>query len=371
MENVEMVALVLAGGKGTRLKSLTKKNCKPAVYYGGKYRIVDFVLSNLANSKVNIVGLLTQYETIELNSYTSNGKNWGFDGNNSSFTLLSPREKEEGSSWYKGTADAIYQNIDFLEKFQPEYVLIASSDHIYKMNYNKMLKFLKQKDGDVAIASIEVPQEETSRFGILNTNDELLIEKFVEKPKHSTSNKASMGIYIFKYKVLVDALKHDAKKDDSSHDFGKDIIPYLLNKNKKLYAFPFSGYWRDVGTLDSLWSANMDLLDDIRTLDLYVETTRFNVYSEDTRSIPQYIGPKANLKNSMINQGSRIFGNVNHSVIFHNVIVEEGAVVNDSVVMPDVVIKKGAVVNKAIISSNKVIEENQHVNVDSDDVALI
>lgn len=371
MERCEIVALVLAGGKGTRLKGLTKKNCKPAVFYGGKYRIIDFVLSNLANSKINNIGLLTQYETIELNRYTSNGKNWGFDGNGSSCTLLSPREKEEGSSWYKGTADAIYQNIDFIEQFQPEYVLIASSDHIYKMNYYKMLNFLKEKEGDVAIASIDVPLEETSRFGILNTDQNNLIKEFVEKPKHSTSTKASMGIYIFKYKTLVDALRHDARIENSSHDFGKDIIPYLLQKKKKLYAFPFVGYWRDVGTLDSLWSANMDLLDDIRTLDLYDETTRFNVYSEDTRSLPQYIGPNASVKNSMINQGSRILGEVNHSVIFNDVIIEEGALVTDCVVMPNVVIKKGAKVHKAIISSKVIIEENQVINNDNDEIILL
>ena len=371
MEKEEIVALVLAGGKGTRLKGLTRKTCKPAVFYGGKYRIVDFVLSNLANSKINNVGLLTQYETIDLNHYTNSGKNWGFDGNSSSFTLLSPREKEEGSSWYEGTADAIYQNIDFCDQFDPEYVLIASSDHIYKMNYMKMLKYLKEKGGDVAIASIDVSLEEASRFGILNCDENNRIEAFVEKPKHPISTKASMGIYIFKYKVLVEALRHDHRQEGSSHDFGKDIIPYLLGKKKKLFSFPFVGYWRDVGTLESLWSANMDLLDDNRTLDLYDETSTFNVYSQDTRSLPQYIGPNAHVMNSMVNQGSRILGSINHSVIFTNAVVEEGAEVVDSVIMPDVVIKKGAKIRKAIVAPGTVIDENRVIGDGQGEVELV
>lgn len=371
MEKNEIVAVVLAGGKGTRLKGLTKKNAKPAVFYGGKYRIVDFVLSNLANSNINNVGLITQYESIELNRYTSSGKHWGFDGNNSSYTLLSPREKEEGTSWYKGTADAIHQNLDFIDQFDPQYVLIASSDHIYKMNYSKMLNFLKEKNGDLAIACIDVDKKDASRFGILQTDDNYQVNAFVEKPKHPTSTKASMGVYIFKYKTLYDALRHDAKNEDSSHDFGKDIIPYLLKKNKKIFAFPFQGYWRDVGTIHSLWEANMDLLHDTRILELYEEASTFKVYSEDTRSLPQYIGPNAEVKSSMINQGSSIFGKVDHSVIFTNVLIEEGSIVKDSVIMPNSIIRKGAYVNKAIIAPDVIIEDNRHVNKDSEDVILV
>lgn len=367
----EIVALVLAGGKGTRLKGLTKKNCKPAVFYGGKYRIVDFVLSNLANSNINKIGLVTQYETVELNHYTSSGKHWGFDGNNSSFTLLSPRQKEEDSSWYKGTADAIYQNLDFLEQFNPEYVLIASSDHIYKMNYIKMLNFLKQKEGDVCLSSIDVSIEEASRFGILSLNDNNQILSFSEKPKHPTSTNASMGIYIFKYKVLVDCLKHDAKNTLSSHDFGKDIIPYLLSKNKKLFAFPFHGYWKDVGTLSSLWKANMDLLDDSSTLDLYDEHSTFKIYSEDTKSLPQYIGPNALVNNSIVNQGSIILGEVNHSVVFNDTLIEEGAFIKDCVIMPRAVIKKGAKIYKAIVSSDVIIDENRIINSEKKEVILV
>ena len=367
----EIVSMVLAGGKGTRLKGLTKKNCKPAVFFGGKYRIVDFVLSNLANSNINIVGLVTQYETVELNHYTSSGKHWGFDGNNSSFTLLSPRQKEEDSSWYKGTADAIYQNLDFLEEFDPEYVLIASSDHIYKMNYIKMLNFLKQNNGDVCLSCIDVNLEDASRFGILTLNENNQVLSFVEKPKHPVSTKASMGIYIFKYKVLVECLKHDAKNPLSSHDFGKDIIPYLLEKHKKIFAFTFHGYWKDVGTIPSLWKANMDLLDDSTTLDLYDENSNFKIYSEDTRSLPQYIGPKAIVNKSIINQGSIILGEVDHCIIFNDVIIEEGALIKDSVIMPRAVIKKGAMINKAIVSSDVVIDEYRVINSDNIEVILV
>ena len=371
MEKREIVALVLAGGKGTRLKGLTKKNAKPAVFFGGKYRIVDFVLSNLANSNINVVGLITQYESIELNQYTSSGKNWGFDGNNSSYTLLSPREKEEGSSWYKGTADAIYQNLDFIEPYEPEYVLIASSDHIYKMNYRKMLESLKKKKGDLMISTIEVDIEEASRFGIIETNDDNLITAFVEKPKQPKSTKASMGIYIFKYKVLLEALRHDMKKENSSHDFGKDIIPYLLKKNKKIYAFDYKGYWRDVGTLTSLWEANMDLLDDSDALELYDDTTSFKIYSEDTKSLPQYIGPHASVKNSMINQGSIVCGKVEHSVIFTNVVIENDCEIIDSVIMPNSTIMKGSKIYKAIVAPNSVIESNRIINQDAKEVILV
>lgn len=371
MEKKEIVALVLAGGKGTRLKGLTRKNAKPAVFYGGKYRIVDFVLSNLANSNINNVGLITQYESVELNDYTSSGKHWGFDGNNSSFSLLSPREKEDSSSWYKGTADAVFQNIDFIEKLDPDFVLIASSDHIYKMNYSKMLNFLIEKDGDVAIATIDVKKEETTRFGILTLDHNNLVTSFVEKPRNSTSTKASMGIYIFKSKILIDALKADSRIESSSHDFGKDIIPYLLRKNKKIYGFNFYGYWRDVGTIDSLWAANIDLLDDIRTLDLYEDASTFKVYSEDTRSLPQYVGSNAVVKRSMINQGSKIYGRVNHSVIFTDCLIEEDSQVIDSVVMPNAIIKKGAYINKAIIAPGVVIDENRIINKDSDEIVLI
>lgn len=371
MEKNEIVALVLAGGKGTRLKGLTRKNAKPAVYYGGKYRIVDFVLSNIANSNINSVALITQYETIGLNQYTSNGKNWGFDGINSSFTILSPREKQEGSSWYKGTADAIYQNLDYLDAINPEYVLIASSDHIYKMNYMKMLHFLKAKNGDLAISVIKVDEQEASRFGIIECDENLQVTSFIEKPKHPTSFLASMGIYIFKYKILSDCLKNDAKNENSTHDFGKDIIPNLLKKNKKIFAFKYDGYWRDVGTLKSLWEANMDLLNDEKTLDLYQENSSFKIYSADTRSLPQYIGKNAIIKNSMINQGANIFGKVEHSIIFTDVTIEEDAIVKDCVIMPNVTIKKGARIFSSIVSPNVIIEENRIINEDGNEIILV
>ena len=367
----EMVSLVLAGGKGTRLEGLTKKTSKPAVYFGGKYRIIDFVLSNLANSNVQKVGVLTQYESIELSNYCSSGHNWGFDGNNSQLSLLSPRQKEEGSFWYLGTADAIYQNIDYLDSVDPEYVLILSADHIYKMNYAKMLAFTKQVDADCTIAYLTVEEKDVSRFGILTVDDEGKISSFIEKPKHSTSRCASMGLYIFKYKTLRDALVKDAKDDSSEHDFGKNIIPYFLEKKKRVFGYPFEGYWRDVGTLNSLWEANMDLIDDDNALDLYNHFSSFMIYSEDTKSLPQYIGPKAKITNCMINQGSIVLGEVEHSVLFTGTYIEEGAYVKDSVIMPNVTIKKGAHIEKAIVQEGAVIEEGRVIKGTEEKVTLI
>ncbi|MDD6302618.1 MAG: glucose-1-phosphate adenylyltransferase [Bacillales bacterium] len=356
----DMVALVLAGGKGTRLEGLTKKTSKPAVYFGGKYRIIDFVLSNCANSNISKIGVLTQYESIEISNYCSNGKHWGFDGNVCDFSILSPRQKQDGSHWYAGTADAIYQNLDWIDEINPKYVLILSSDHIYKMNYDKMLKFTESVDADCTIGCLKVEEKDVSRFGILTLDEEQRVKTFIEKPKHSTSRDASMGIYIFKWDVLREYLVDDAKKE-TEHDFGKDIIPNMMNSNKKVYGYPFAGYWRDVGTIESLWRTNMDLLDDPDALDLYNNFSGFKIYTEDTKSLPQYIGPNARVTNSMVNQGSIIFGKVNHSVLFTSCYVGEGSEIEDAVIMPGVRIGKNCKVKNCIISPSAKIKDNSEL----------
>lgn len=356
MINKEIIAMILAGGKGTRLGNLTKKVAKPAVFYGGKHRIIDFPLSNCANSHINTVGVLTQYESVGLNSYIGVGDSWGLNTRQGGVTILPPRQTEEGSSWYKGTADAIYQNIDYIDQNNPEYMLILSGDHIYKMDYSSMLDFHKSKKADATIAVIEVPYEEASRFGIMNTNPDSTIYEFDEKPKRPKSNLASMGIYIFNWKTLKKYLKEDANDPNSDNDFGKNIIPNMLNDGRNMLAYNFEGYWKDVGTIESLWQANMDLLDEKRELNLYDNNWR--IYANDVESAPQYIGTNAVIKNSMINQGSNIFGTVENSIIFAGVYISEGAVVKNSVVMPDTIIEDGVEVNDAIVSSGIVVNSN-------------
>ena len=368
---IKIAAMILAGGKGTRLKALTRKTAKPAVSYGAKYRIIDFPLSNCANSNINHVGVLTQYESSDLNSYIGNGKNWGLNGVNSLTAVLTPKQTEEGSSWYKGTADAIYQNIDWLDSIAPEYVLILSGDHIYSTTYDEMLKLHEEKKADCTISVIEVPIEEASRFGILETDNENNITAFKEKPKVPKSNLASMGIYIFNYKILRSMLVEDAKNEDSDHDFGKNIIPTMLEKEKKLVAYTFKGYWKDVGTISSLHQANMDLLlSGDPSINLFSVQANQRIYSEDTHATPQYIGSKAVVKDCLINQGAVILGEVDHCVISSQVEVEEGAKVVNSVLMQGVSIKKGAVVENAIIGPNSEVEENEQLNVGNKDIAL-
>lgn len=366
----EIVAMLLAGGKGTRLESLTKKIAKPAVSYGGKYRIIDFPLSNCANSGIDTVGVLTQYESVFLNSYIGNGNTWGLDGVRSLTAMLPPRQTEEGANWYRGTADAIYQNIDFLDSLQPEYVLILSGDHIYKMDYHKMLEFHKANNADATIAVLNVSLQEASRFGIMNVRDDMSIFEFEEKPKQPKSTLASMGIYIFNYKILREELIKDAK-EDTAHDFGKNIIPNLLAKKNRLFAYRFSGYWKDVGTVDSLWRANMDLLDNIDDVDLYNKTDDLKVLSADTKSVPQYIGPEAEVSNSIVNQGAIVLGNVEHSVIFNETLIEEDTIVKDSVIMPGAKVLRGAKVYKAIVGDGTVIEEGQIINEQASKVVLV
>ena len=364
----EIVAMLLAGGKGTRLESLTKKVAKPAVSYGGKYRIIDFPLSNCANSGINIVGVLTQYESVDLNNYLGDGKKWGLDGVRSLISLLPARQTETGMNWYAGTADAIYQNLDFLDSQDSEYVLILSGDHIYKMNYEKMLQYHKKMNADATIAVLNVDIEEASRFGIMNVNDDMSIYEFEEKPKHPKSTLASMGIYIFTYSTLRKALVKDASNEASSHDFGKDIIPYLLSKKKKLMAYKFEGYWRDVGTIQSLWQANMDLLGSTQDVGIYSDTMK--IYSEDTNSVPQFVGKMADIKDSLINQGAIVLGKVYHSVVFNETIIGKKSMVVDSVIMPGAKIGENCCINKAIIPNDCVIPDNTDVNVKSNTVIL-
>ena len=349
MRQNNMLAMILAGGRGTRLEALTKKIAKPAVYYGGKYRIIDFPLSNCANSNINVVGVLTQYESVLLNSYSAAGSRWGLDARDSGVFVLPPREKD-GAAFdvYRGTADAISQNIDFIDSHSPDYVLILSGDHIYKMDYSKMLSYHRQSNADATIAVLPVPMKEASRFGIMNTNEEGQIVEFEEKPEHPKSNLASMGIYIFDWKQLRKMLVADMDNPDSNHDFGKDIIPTMLNDGKRLFAYQFKGYWKDVGTIDSLWEANMDLLSKNNELDL--NDASWKIYTEDVATVPQYIGKNADVDNSYINQGCIVDGKVKNSVLFTSVKVAKDACVEDAVLMPNVEIGEGATVHRVIIA---------------------
>lgn len=367
----EIVAMILAGGRGTRLKELTAKVAKPAVYFGGKYRIIDFPLSNCANSGIDVVGVLTQYESVLLGTYVGAGSKWGLDGNNSLAAILPARERGEvGATWYAGTADAIYQNISFLDQNDPEYVLILSGDHIYKMDYEEMLNVHKEKGADLTVAVLNVSLKEASRFGIMNTDDKGYIYEFEEKPEKPKSTLASMGIYIFNYKELRKYLIADAADENSKHDFGMNIIPSMLADKKKLYAWTFDGYWKDVGTVESLWQANMDLLDD-KELDLYNIKKDWKIYSEDTLGKPQLIGAHASVKNSLVTQGCVVNGEVEGSVLFSNVNVGEGAKVIDSVLMPGVLVEEGAVVKNAIIDEGVVIKAGTVVNEEAEEVALV
>ncbi len=351
MRQNNMLAMILAGGRGSRLYELTSKVAKPAVYFGGKYRIIDFPLSNCANSGIDVVGVLTQYEPVLLNAYASAGHRWGLDTFDSGVYVLPPSEKEDSDlDVYRGTADAITQNIDFIDQYDPEYVLVLSGDHIYKMDYSKMLACHKEKGADATIAVLPVTMKEASRFGIMNTDEDNKIIEFEEKPEHPKSNLASMGIYIFDWKLLRKKLIEDDKNPESSHDFGKDIIPGLLAEHKRLYAYEFNGYWKDVGTIDSLWEANMDLLDKNEELDL--NDPAWKIYTEEGVNLPQYISEEGVVEHSYINQGCSIEGNVKRSVLFHDVEIGKGAQINDAVILPGAEIGEGAIVNRCIIAEN-------------------
>ncbi|MCI5656963.1 MAG: glucose-1-phosphate adenylyltransferase [Candidatus Pseudoruminococcus sp.] len=362
----EVVAMLLAGGQGSRLGVLTQKIAKPAVPYGGKYRIIDFPLSNCVNSGIEAVGVLTQYQPLVLNEYIGNGQPWDLDGMNVGVQVLSPYEKKGGADWYSGTANAIYQNINYIDRYNPEYVVILSGDHIYKMDYSKMVAYHKEHNADCTIAVIDVPLAEASRFGILNTNLDGSIYEFDEKPAHPKSTNASMGIYVFSWDKLRKYLIEDEANPDSSNDFGKDILPKMLADGQRMFAYEFSGYWKDVGTIESLWESNMDLLDPNVTLDLADEN--WKIYSRNPVVAPHYVSPTGVVQNSLISDGCIIEGNVDFSVLFSNVTVAPGAVVNDSILMPGVVVEEGAVIQYAIVSENAVIKKNAVVGARPEDI---
>lgn len=354
-KNNECIAMLLAGGQGSRLGVLTKNIAKPAVPYGGKYRIIDFPLSNCVNSGIYTVGVLTQYQPLELNDYIGNGGPWDLDRANGGVHILSPYQQIKGTEWYKGTANAIYQNIQFIDRYNPEYVAILSGDHIYKMDYAKMLQFHKEKNAACTIAMLEVPWEEASRFGLMFVDDDGRITAFEEKPKNPKSNKASMGVYMFTWEKLRKYLIEDEADPDSSNDFGKNVIPAMHEAGERLYAYGFDGYWKDVGTIDSLWEANLDLLNPKANIDLSDQS--WKIYGRSAVSAPQYVSETAVIENSIVAEGCEVEGKIDYSVLFSNVTVEEGAFVDYSIVMPGAVIKKGAVVQYAMVAENAVIEE--------------
>ena len=350
----EIVAMLLAGGQGTRLQVLTKDMAKPAVPFGGKYRIIDFPLSNCSNSGISTVGVLTQFMPLELNSYMGNGNPWDLDRVDGGLTILPPYTAGKTGEWYKGTANAIYQNIKYIEQYDPEYVLILSGDHIYKMNYNKMLDFHNEKEADLTVAHINVPLEEASRFGILNTNDDLQIIEFLEKPEHPISTKASMGIYIFNWKVLKEYLIRDEENPESEKDFGKNIIPMLLEENRRIFAFPFAGYWKDVGTIESLWEANMDLIK--RRDEFNISDKTWKVYYRHEGKLPQFIGDSAQVTDSMISDGTIVLGTVHESIVSSGVSIEKNAKVQGSIIMQNAIIEEGATVINSIIAEGTVVK---------------
>ena len=368
----ECVAMLLAGGQGSRLYALTQKTAKPSVSFGGKYRIIDFTLSNCINSGLDTVGVLTQYQPLLLNDYIGNGLPWDLDRTFGGVKILPPYQGNTGADWYKGTANAIWQNMEFINRYGAEYVLILSGDHIYKMDYAEMLAYHKKSGADCTIAVIDVPIEEASRFGIMSTNDDGTIYKFSEKPKNPDSTKASMGIYIFTKDKLQKYLEEDSKDAASANDFGKNIIPAMLAAGEKMMAYPFEGYWKDVGTIRSLWEANMDLLGEKPVLSLFDESWR--IYSRHGAEAPQFVGENAEIINSSVTAGCVIHGTVRNSVLGSNVVVEEGALVEDSVIMNDVTIKAGATVRFSILDANVTVEENATVGeyrLTASDVAVV
>ncbi|MBO4229817.1 MAG: glucose-1-phosphate adenylyltransferase [Clostridia bacterium] len=355
----ECVAMLLAGGQGSRLYTLTEKTAKPAVPFGGKYRIIDFPLSNCVNSGLDTVGVLTQYQPLQLNEYIGNGQPWDLDRTRGGVMVLPPYQRQQSADWYSGTANAIFQNLQFIDRYDPDYVLILSGDHIYKMDYEAMLSFHKKAGSDCTISVLQVPLAEASRFGIMNADETGRIVEFEEKPKHPKSTNASMGIYIFGTDVLKEYLISDDADPKSTKDFGRDIIPKMLADGKRLFAYPFSGYWKDVGTIESLWEANMDLLGVTPSFDLFDQNWR--IYSRSTAQPPHLIGPDASLSNSLVTEGCEIYGTVENSVLSDGVIVEAGAVVRESVIMSGAVIRKNASVRYSIVDSETVIGEGARV----------
>jgi len=366
----KVVAMLLAGGQGSRLKTLTKKIAKPAVPFGGKYRIIDFALSNAANSGIDDIGILTQYKPYLLNSHIGIGSSWDYDRNMGGLRILPPFTSEDGGRWYTGTANAVFENIDFLDEMNPDYVLILSGDHIYKMDYSELLRAHKEKGADVSIAVMEVPWEDASRFGIVNVNEENKIVEFEEKPENPKNNMASMGIYMFNWKELREYLIKDDENPDSDNDFGKNVLPMMLEEGRKMYAWVFDGYWKDVGTVKSYWEANMDLLDPLNTLDLYDKDWR--IYTRTRNLPPQYLARGSVVKNALVNEGCYIRGTLKNSILFSDVVIEEEAVVIDSVVHSDCVIEKGAKVYRAVISEGMTVKAGEVIGQeDSENIYLV
>lgn len=370
MRRKECVAMLLAGGQGTRLGALTSNLAKPAVHFGGKYRIIDFPLSNCANSGIDTVGVLTQYQHLVLHAYLGIGSPWDLDRQEGGVMVLPPFLNQSGGSWYTGTANAIYQNFAFIEQYDPEFVLVLSGDHIYKMDYDKMIAHHRKTRADVTIAVIPVPWEEASRFGIMNTDEDMRVNEFAEKPKEPKSNLASMGIYIFNKDVLHRYLEEDANKEDTSNDFGKDLIPAMLADGLNLQAYPFKGYWRDVGTIKSLWEASMDLIQNEPELNLNDRDWR--IYSVNPIQPPQFISPEAKVKCSIVNEGCILFGEVDHSVISYGVQIGRDSLIKDSVIMPNAKIGKNVTIHRAIVGEGCVIEDGQTLgSPDSEDILLV
>ena len=364
----EMVAMILAGGQGSRLGVLTKKLAKPAVPFGGKYRIIDFPLSNCSNSGIYTVGVLTQYKPLELNAHIGIGEAWDLDRTQGGVSILPPYQEEKGGEWYKGTANAIYQNIEFVDRYDPEYILILSGDHIYKMDYTKMLDFHKERQAEATIAVIEVPMDEASRFGIMNTREDLSVYEFEEKPKNPKNNLASMGIYIFNWKTLKKYLKEDEANKNSKNDFGMNIIPSMLGDGNRMVAYPFKGYWKDVGTIDSLWEANMDLIKEDNELDLHEED--WKIYSVNPVRPAQYIGENAKISNSLIVEGCVVNGQVENSILFQGVQIGKNSVIRDSIIMTDAKIGDNVVIEKAIVGSGAIVRKDCKISL-GDEIAII
>jgi glucose-1-phosphate adenylyltransferase len=364
----EMVAMILAGGQGSRLGVLTKKLAKPAVPFGGKYRIIDFPLSNCSNSGIYTVGVLTQYKPLELNAHIGIGEAWDLDRAQGGVSILPPYQEEKGGEWYKGTANAIYQNIEFVDRYDPEYILILSGDHIYKMDYTKMLDFHKEKQAEATIAVIEVPMDEACRFGIMNTREDLSVYEFEEKPKNPKNNLASMGVYIFNWKTLKKYLREDESDKTSKNDFGMNIIPSMLGDGNKMVAYPFKGYWKDVGTIDSLWEANMDLIRDDNELDLHEED--WKIYSVNPVRPAQYIGENAKVSNSLIVEGCVVNGQVENSILFQGVQIGKNSVIRDSIIMTDAKIGDNVVIEKAIVGSGAIVRKDCKISL-GDEITII
>lgn len=366
MPKQEVVAMLLAGGQGSRLGVLTKNLAKPAVPYGGKYRIIDFPLSNCVNSGIESVGVLTQYQPLLLNEYIGSGQPWDLDSMNAGVRVLPPYQRSRKSDWYKGTANAIYQNINFIERYNPDYVVVLSGDHIYKMDYSKMVAFHKEHDAACTIAVIEVPMEEASRFGIMNTNEDGSIYQFDEKPKVPKSNKASMGIYVFTWSKLRKYLEEDEANPKSSNDFGKDVLPAMLNAGERMFAYPFQGYWKDVGTIESLWESNMDLLNPNVDLDLSEES--WKIYSRNPVMPPHYVAKDAKVQNSLVAEGCNVYGEIDFAVLFAGVYIAPGAQVKDSIIMPGARVEENAIVQYAIVAENAVIGKGSVVGARPEDM---